>query len=157
VKRGTVVFWSDEGKAELPGTAIRIVVSLGHAPVGVPVVPTTDTYAQASQLLSSLGFHPVKKTAYSSSVSAGDVISVSPSSTAKPQPYGSTVTVTVSKGPQYVKVPNVLYDSYKKAVSILEQYGFKVSAPVHGGVVVDTFPGAGSMEPIGYTVDVFTV
>jgi len=157
IKSGIVVFWSDEGKSELPGTAIRIVVSLGHAPVAVPVVPSTDTYSAASKLLGSLGFHAVKKTAYSSSVSAGYVISVSPNSTEKPQPYGSTVTVTISKGPQYVKVPYVLYDSFKKARSILEKDGFKVAAPVAGGIVVDTYPGAGTLEPIGYTVDVFTV
>jgi len=157
IKSGIVIFWSDEGKSELPGTPIRIVVSLGHAPVAVPVVPSTDTFQEASQLLASFGFHAVKKTAYSSSVSAGYVISVSLSSTDPRQPYGATVTVIISKGPQYVKIPDVTGDSFRVARSILEKDGFKVRAPYAGGIVVDTYPSSGTYEPVGSIVHVFTV
>jgi serine/threonine-protein kinase len=156
VSKGTVIDWSPRNTSVLPGTTIQITVSEGPAPRDVPPVPAVDDYAQAVALLESQGFVPHEATAYSTSVAKDGVIEVTPSSSDGRQPFGSAVTVTISKGPRYFRIPNVSGESVGEARRQLQQLGFVVSV-LGAGTVVDTFPDIGTSEPQGSKITLFAV
>ena len=82
------------------GTTVTIVVSQGQKSVNVPSV-LGDTKDAASSKLTGEGLKVAVKEAYSDSVAAGKVISQSIAS-GKTVPAGTTVTITVSLGPEEV-------------------------------------------------------
>jgi serine/threonine-protein kinase len=67
-------------------------------------------------------------------------------------PVGSTVTITVSKGPHLYDVPDVTGESVEQARRVLADAGFQ--ARVIGGShqVIQQIPGAGAKERRGTTV-----
>jgi serine/threonine-protein kinase len=71
---------------------------------------------------------------------------------------GATVTLTVSKGPPLVTIPNVAGQAEADARQTLESLGFKVkskdefSTDVPRGQVIQTDPAAGKKLPKGETV-----
>ncbi|HKC27478.1 MAG TPA: PASTA domain-containing protein, partial [Jatrophihabitans sp.] len=85
---------------------ITIYVSSGPPMVDIPSVPQGTPFNQAAHTLhDSAGQFKVDRVdEYSDSVGDGEVISLSPSDKAR---KGSTITVTVSKGPEMVKVPDI--------------------------------------------------
>ena len=82
------------------GTTVTIVVSQGQKSVNVSSV-LGDTKDKASNKLTGAGLKVAVKEAYSDSVEAGKVISQSIAS-GKTVPAGTTVTITVSLGPEQV-------------------------------------------------------
>ncbi len=142
------------------GSTVTIVISKGHAPVAVPAVTgTSSSYTSASAALTAAGFVPSESRQYSNTVPAGQVMGTTPAPTAGPQPYGSTVTVAVSIGPQPVNVPNVLGHSVAAATHALEALGLRVAGPYgppHSTTVQSTAPAAGSSVLPGTTVDLYT-
>ena len=71
-------------------------------------------------------------------------------------PYGSTVTVTVSKGPPTTTVPNVIGDTVPQATTTLQDAGLTVSG-VQGnptGTVAGTNPATGNTVPTGSSVQI---
>jgi serine/threonine protein kinase/beta-lactam-binding protein with PASTA domain len=157
VPRTKIVSWSPQNQSVAPGTTVQLVVSQGPAPRPVPSVPQSYDYAQAEKLLSAEGFVPKQLEAYSTSVAAGDVISTSPDSASGPQSYGSTVIVTISKGPEYFRIPGLFGDSVQTASRRLEQLGFVPVPEGRGFVVVGTYPSSGQLEPQGSRVLLFVV
>jgi serine/threonine-protein kinase len=99
----------------------------------------------------------VKRTAYSLQVPADGVISTAPDPSSGVQPYGSTVTITISLGPKYVTIPNVEGDTVAQATHALERDGFNVKVAALGGFVFSTYPPIGTSAPQGTTVDIFAV
>ncbi|HKC27208.1 MAG TPA: Stk1 family PASTA domain-containing Ser/Thr kinase, partial [Jatrophihabitans sp.] len=85
---------------------ITIYVSSGPPIVDIPSIPQGTPFSQAAHTLrDSTGQFKVDRVdEYSDSVGNGEVISLSPSDTAR---KGSTITVNVSKGPEMVKVPDI--------------------------------------------------
>ena len=140
------------------GSTVQIITSKGHAPVDVPVVTGSgSTYGSASAALKAAGFVPKESTEYSSSVTKGEVIGTTPSASSGPQPYGSTVTVAVSEGPQPVDVPDVVGDSVSQATAALQAVGLQASEGYGvGDTVVFTLPAAGSQVLPGATVNLYT-
>jgi eukaryotic-like serine/threonine-protein kinase len=104
-------------------TTVRINVSSGPKPIGIPDV-RGSSYDSAASQLQGLGFAVGRKFAESDQAE-GIVIDESPAAgsfAAK----GSTVTLTVSKGPQTTGVPGVENLDEETAKQQLEASGFKV-------------------------------
>jgi serine/threonine-protein kinase len=126
------------------------------AVIGVP-------QAQAAAMLRAHGFGArVGSTVHDSAYAAGDVISTSPSGRAA---SGATIILTVSSGPETIKVPPVTGKSFADAVTALRAAGLTVSDQpqkvsqqgAQVGSVAGTNPPAGTMWPVNKTVYVEVV
>jgi eukaryotic-like serine/threonine-protein kinase len=142
------------------GSTVTIVTSKGHAPVAIPpVTGPNSSYASASAALSAAGFVPAEVKEYNDTVPAGQVLGTSPLPTAGPQPFGSTVSVDVSLGPQPVPIPNLAGRTVAAATKTLEALGFHAGGPYGppgATVVAATDPTAGSTALPGSTVNLYT-
>jgi beta-lactam-binding protein with PASTA domain/tRNA A-37 threonylcarbamoyl transferase component Bud32 len=115
------------GVGVLPDTKVDVLISKGHAPVKVPAVAKL-AYTQASDKLKAAHF-TVKPgdDAFSETVAKGSVIASSPAA-GHTAPYGSTVTLVVSKGPEMVTVPDVEGLKLSEAISLLNDKGLSFDA-----------------------------
>ncbi len=160
VPTGGVLGTSPTGSA-LYGSSVVVILSKGHAPVAIPpVTGPTSTFASAQAALSAAGFTSTQATAYSPTVPAGQVIGTTPPASAGLQPFGSSVTVTVSKGPQPVVIPNVVGKSVAAATSALQGLGLTVAGPYGppgSSTVLSTDPAAGASVQPGTTVNLYTL
>ena len=121
--------------------------------VGIP-------YAQASSELQAKGFK-VERVDQDSNEPADTVLRQDPRANAT-APKGSTITLTVSKGPQTTQVPDVTTLDADTAQSTLEQSGFKVKVmkqptndPSQENVVLDQKPAPNTQANPGSTVTIF--
>jgi eukaryotic-like serine/threonine-protein kinase len=141
-------------------TKVRINVSSGPKPISIPDT-RGSTYASASSQLQALGFAVARAPdVYSNAAAAGIVIDQQPSGGTS-APKGSTITLTVSKGPQTKGVPNVENTDQQTATSQLQSSGFKVrvqhqdtSDPTLQGIVLSQTPGGGTQANPGSTVTI---
>ncbi|HEY8018474.1 MAG TPA: PASTA domain-containing protein, partial [Actinomycetota bacterium] len=96
---------------------------------------------------------------FSNDVEEGRVISQSPSGAEAPS--GSTITLTVSKGPEQFPAPNFGGLSTSGARALAEQYGllltFKTVPGTTGSVVFSQSPGVGVTVRYGDTITLFMV
>ena len=144
------------------GSTVTIITSKGHAPVAIPTVTGAgSTYAIASAALTAAGFVPAQAKQYSATVSTGQVIGTTPAPSAGPQPFGSTVTVDLSQGPQPVTIPtSVVGESVAAATAALEALGLHVAGPYGppgSTTVLSTDPAVGSSVLPGTTVNIYTL
>ena len=160
VPAGEVINWSYDKKLYPKvapyGSTILIAVSKGLPPVRLPSL-AGKTYTQAAQTLSGYGLVVKETRVYSTTVPAGEVVSTTPApgTTAF---VGSSVTVTVSLGPQFVTVPTVVGATASQASSTIQAAGLSVGA-VYGpstGVVFTTDPLAGQSEKLGTAIALYT-
>ncbi|HVB92163.1 MAG TPA: PASTA domain-containing protein, partial [Acidimicrobiales bacterium] len=158
---GQLIIWSIDATSNpnrAPyGSTITLVPSEGHAPVPVPVLPSTYTFDQALAALQAVGLTATQASDSSATVPAGQIISTSPASGAM-APYGSAVTVTVSTGPAMVAVPNVTDDTVSQATSVLQGAGLTVSGVTGSpnGLVKRTDPPQDTSVPSGSSVQIYT-
>jgi eukaryotic-like serine/threonine-protein kinase len=112
------------GVVVVSGSSVRINVSSGPKPVAVPSV-VGQSYDSAAAQLQSAGF-TVGRVDVDSDQPAGQVVDQSPpgNSTAS---KGSSVTLSVSKGPTTVTVPDVSLQTGPDARATLTAAGFKVA------------------------------
>jgi serine/threonine-protein kinase len=112
------------GVVVLSGASVRINVSSGPKPVAVPSVIGLS-YDSAAAQLQSAGF-TVGRVDVDSNQPAGQVVDQTPpgNSTAS---KGSSVTLSVSKGPTTVTVPDVSLQTVADARTTLKAAGFKVA------------------------------
>ncbi|MDH6115896.1 beta-lactam-binding protein with PASTA domain/serine/threonine protein kinase [Kitasatospora sp. GAS204A] len=157
VPQGSVISTAPAAGQPLPVNApVALVVSKGPAPVAVPDT-TGLAVADAQSKLIAAGFKVALATdqSYSDSVAAGSVAAQDVTGTAAP---GSTVTLTLSKGPQPVPVPSVTGMNESDATKALTAAGFKVrsSGLNFFGLsnVSGQSPTAGTMLPKGSTVTI---
>jgi eukaryotic-like serine/threonine-protein kinase len=159
VVAGAVITSVPTGSAPY-GSTVTIVTSKGHAPVVVPpVTGPNSSYASASAALTAAGFVPAENKEYNNTVPAGQVLGTSPAPTDGPQPYGSTVAVDVSLGPQPVPIPNLAGRSVAAATKALQGLGFHAGGPYGppgATTVAATDPTAGSTALPGSTVNLYT-
>ena len=110
---------------------------------------------QALNELNNLGAKVLSKYEYSDTVPAGNIISQDPDGSA-PIAKGATVTITISKGPSSISIPNVKSLDLQAATKILENLGFVVNHKSIGTrknkVVIGVSPKVGSMAKPGSTV-----
>jgi serine/threonine-protein kinase len=140
-------------------TNVRINVSSGPKPISIPDV-RGSSYDSAASQLQALGFAVARNDVQSNQAAAGIVIAQAPSggnSAAK----GSTITLTVSKGPQTKGVPNVEGSDQQGATSQLQASGFTVRVqsqnttdPTLDGIVLSQTPGGGAQAKPGATVTI---
>lgn len=134
-----------------PGTVVTLAVSKGRQPVAVgDWVGTQLEQVQAE--LEERGLQvSLAGTEFSSRVTQGAVLSQDPAQGTLFA--GDTVTVTVSKGPDLVKVPNVRGETTADAQAALERAGFSVKTNrIAGGLfgtAHSTAPAAGKGAPRG--------
>src|SRR5512133_887495 len=144
------------GKVIEKGSRVRINVSSGPADVTVPSVIGLS-FDQASAALQGQGF-AVSRKDVESDRPKDTVVDQSPSGSA---PKGSTIQLSVSKGPKQSTVPDVTSQDEASARSTLESAGFKVSVqhqdvsdPGLEGIVLSQNPTPNSSAPQGSKVTI---
>ena len=144
------------GKVVEKGSAVRINYSSGPANVTVPSVIGLP-FDQASMTLRNQGFQ-VSRSDVDSDQAKGIVVDQSPSGSASP---GSTIQLSVSKGPKQSTVPDVTSQDEGSARSTLEQAGFTVTVthqsvtdPGLDGIVLSQSPTGNTKAPQGSTVKI---
>jgi len=127
-------------------TKVRVNVSKGPKPVAIPNGLVGQPYANVLGALQGAGFAVKRGPDAESDLPKDTVVSTDPPpGTAAPP--GSTVTVTVSKGPKTTGVPDVTSYSQDGATTTLESAGFKpvvittpTSDPTLDGFVISQDP-----------------
>jgi beta-lactam-binding protein with PASTA domain/predicted Ser/Thr protein kinase len=140
------------------GTTVRVNVSKGPTPIGVPPV-IGEPYDQAASEVQAAGFGVARKDV-DATEPAGTVVAQSPDAgtfAAK----GSVVTLSVSKGPKTAAVPDVSNLDEGTAVDTLKASGFKVTVvrqdttdPGEDGIVLSQTPLGGAQAKPGSTVTI---
>ena len=158
--QGTVTAQSPAaGLTVVEGTRVRINVSKGPKPVTVPSVVGLP-YDQAASELQSAGFN-VSRIDQDSDQAAGIVTDQTPSGGSNGS-KGSTVTLTVSKGPSTSAVPDVTSQDYAIAQTTLDNAGFRSKIVFEDtedqsmdGIVISQDPVGGSQEKPNTVVTLF--
>ncbi|MEV6244988.1 Stk1 family PASTA domain-containing Ser/Thr kinase [Streptomyces sp. NPDC051742] len=157
VAQGSVIGTDPEpGTERAPDSAVALLVSRG-APIDVPDV-TGETVADATALLQEDGLTVrVAPERIHSPEAAGTVAAQSLAEGSRAAD-GDTITLTVSKGPKQVEVPDVTGEKADDARTALEDAGFEVevkkSFPYLGDTVASQSVEGGSTAPEGSTVTI---
>jgi serine/threonine-protein kinase len=159
VPRGSVISARPaDGTQVRAGTAVALVVSKG-ARIDIPDV-TGDDEADARAELEDAGLK-VKIAAErvnSAEYDKGQVVRQTPKS-GGPAAEGDTVTLTLSKGPEMIEVPDVVGDSVDDARQALEGAGFEVDVDrglfgLFGDEVKSQSVEGGRTAPKGSTITI---
>lgn len=143
------------------GQPITIYVSSGPPIVDVPTISPGMPVSDAQTILRKAHFKTRTAQQYSDSVGIGEVISVDPADRAR---KFSTVTVTVSKGPEMVNVPDISTGaSVEDARRLLSKAGLQAEVKTYLGAagspstVIAVVPRSGTAVHTGSTVTVYAV
>ena len=153
------VLSQDPSTSQAPkGSEVRLVVSKGPPPVNLPNV-VGKMHDEATKRLEAQDFQVAIVEEFSNDIEEGRVISQAPSGAQAP--YGSTITLTVSKGPEQFPAPNFGGLSKSGAQALADQYGllltFKTIPGTTGSVVYSQSPGVGVTVRYGDTISLFMV
>jgi eukaryotic-like serine/threonine-protein kinase len=157
---GTVTAQSlNAGTVVVEGTRVRINVSSGPRPITVPNVVNLP-YDQAAAELRSAGFGVVRIDV-ASDLGAGIVTDQDPIGGSESS-KGSTVTLSVSKGPVTSAVPDVTTQDVTIAQTTLEAAGFRTRVvlentddPSFDGIVISQDPVGGSQAKPNALITLF--
>jgi serine/threonine-protein kinase len=151
-----LAFSKPTGTSLAEGSVVDLTVSLGPLPDVVG-----EDFSQATQTLEALGLTVTSLEVFNDDVSAGRVVSITVSS--DPLPESGSVTLNVSKGPEFITLPNVVGETVAAAKNALESLGFTVLVDTDQlssrfGVVKVTRqnPAASSRVRVGTQVTIFT-
>ncbi len=133
------------------GATITLIPSLGPPLVPVPNI-VGATLADATKALRKAHLTLGDPKQVFSDAPIGQILSQSQDGTA---PRGSSIDVTISKGPAPVKVPNVVGSTLEDAKQALEAAGFVVSDPpktkfsteADWNTVIAQTPASGKLQP----------
>ncbi|MFG2548733.1 Stk1 family PASTA domain-containing Ser/Thr kinase [Streptomyces sp. NPDC048581] len=158
VTRGSVIS-SDpgDGTKVRSGAAVALTVSKG-SPVDIPDV-TGGSLADARAELQEAGLKvKVASARVNSEFDAGQVARQSPADGGQAA-EGDTVTLTLSKGPEMIEVPDVVGDSVDDAKAELEAAGFQVDEDrgllgLFGDTVKKQSVDSGETAPKGSTITI---
>ena len=146
------------GKQVVKGEKVRINVSEGPKPIGVPPVVGVP-YEQAAATLQGTGF-AVARRDVESNEPKGVVVQMDPPANTLAS-KGSTITLFVAKGPKTLAVPDVTSYSRADAIATLRNSGFKVLVQVvdtsdssQDGIVLTETPNPGDPAKPGATVTI---
>jgi serine/threonine protein kinase len=140
------------------GTTVRLNVSTGPKTVGVPSV-VGEQYASAQSALQGAGFK-VTRSDVANAAPVDQVVAQSPGAGSSASP-GSTITLSVSTGPQESAVPSVTGDDQPTATQLLQTAGFTVPVveqdvtdPQQDGIVLNQSPPSGTKLKQGAAVTI---
>jgi beta-lactam-binding protein with PASTA domain len=140
------------------GTRVQINVSRGRRPLTIPSVIDLP-YESAESALQGAGFNVARRDV-DSTEPAGTVVDQQPGAGVT-APAGTTVTVSVSKGPVEQPVPDVVNQAEGDAVATLEASGFTANVvreatedPALEGFVIRQDPPGGRRAPRGSAVTI---
>ncbi|MFK4225410.1 Stk1 family PASTA domain-containing Ser/Thr kinase [Streptomyces sp. NPDC019890] len=159
IEQGSVISTEPAaGTGRSPDSAVALVVSRG-APVDVPDV-TGESVEDATSKLEGAGFKvKVAAEQINSPEEAGTIAEQSATEGAQ-LARGDTITLTVSKGPRMVEVPDVVGMKADEATDKLKSAGFEVkvekSFPFLGDTVESQSVAAGEQAPEGSTITIKT-
>jgi beta-lactam-binding protein with PASTA domain/serine/threonine protein kinase len=159
IAQGSVISTDPEaGSGRSPDTAVALVVSKG-APIDIPDV-TGESVQDATSELEEAGLKVrVAAKRINSPEGAGSVAKQSAAEGTQ-LARGDTITLTVSKGPRMIDVPDVVGDKVDKATSKLESAGFEVKVernfPFLGDKVESQSVAGGDQAPEGSTITIKT-
>jgi serine/threonine-protein kinase len=158
VAKGAVISSKPEaGTERRAGSAVSLVVSKG-SPVDVPDV-TGDDLDDARAELEEAGLKvKISAVEINSEYDKGQVAAQSPGA-GKQAAEGDTVTLTLSKGPEMVEVPDVVGASVDDAKKLLEESGFEVKEDrgllgLFGDTVKSQSVEGGETAPKGSTITI---
>jgi serine/threonine-protein kinase len=163
VPKGEVIGTDPAAGQRVPAaTTITVITSLGPPIVAVPDIPAGTPLADAKSTLrhsaGKFGVQVVEE--YSDSIGEGEVISLQPNDRAV---KGSTITVTVSKGPEMVSVPDIsMGEPVAEAEQALRDAHLVPDVRPFGGLgkpvsVLAISPSAGTRVHSGSTVVVYAL
>jgi eukaryotic-like serine/threonine-protein kinase len=155
VEAGRVIRTSPSPETPLRRDApVTLVISRGPEPLSIPSVVGLEV-TQATTTLEGLGLTVARTDAFSDTVPPNAVISQDP----QPGPghRGDTVNLVVSKGPEFIPVPDVVRMGEEEATKTLTDAGFQVEvrqAPLYVGmnVIASQTPAAGESARVGSTI-----
>ncbi|MEU9668087.1 Stk1 family PASTA domain-containing Ser/Thr kinase [Streptomyces bobili] len=158
VLKGFVISSSpDAGTERRAGSAVSLVVSKG-VPIDVPDVTGQDLDDARAELEKAGLVVEISTSEINSEFDKGQVAAQSPGED-KQVADGDTVTLTLSKGPEMVEVPDVVGASVDDARTELEEAGFEVEEDrgllgLFGDTVKSQSVDAGETAPKGSTVTI---
>ncbi|MFF5956793.1 Stk1 family PASTA domain-containing Ser/Thr kinase [Streptomyces luteogriseus] len=159
VPRGSVISARPaDGTKVRAGTAVALVVSKG-APIDIPDVTGSDEADARSELTEAgLKVKIATERVTSSEYDKGQVVGQTPKSGGRAA-EGDTVTLTLSKGPEMIEVPDVVGDSVDDARQALEGAGFEVDEDrglfgIFGDEVKSQSVEGGRTAPKGSTITI---
>jgi serine/threonine protein kinase/beta-lactam-binding protein with PASTA domain len=134
------------------GTKVNLAVSRGRKPIKVTDF-TGRPAGEAEAALKDAGFKVVTTEAFDDDVSKGNVVSQAPDGGTLFK--NDTVTLTVSKGPRLIRVPDVVGMPKTEAARALKKAGFKVQSFGVGEYTVQSqSPRQGSKRTKGSTITI---
>ena len=140
------------------GSEVQLVLSKGPPPVNLPNV-VGKMRDEATRRLEAQDFGVAITEEFSNDIEEGRVMSQSPSGAEAP--YGSTITLTVSKGPEQFPAPDFRGLSRSAAQALADRYGltpnFQTVPGTTGSVVFSQSPGVGVTVRYGDTITLFMV
>jgi serine/threonine-protein kinase len=145
----------------LEETIVQVVVSDGIKYSQVLSV-VREGYDSAYESLIQAGFDVEVNYQFNEFIAVGKIITQEPAANTE-VPEGSTVTITVSKGPEevYVTVPNVIGETEQNAATLLELEGMKLGnitylydEDVEKDKIISMSTDPGTSVKEGYIVDV---
>jgi len=149
-------FSKPSGTLLTEGSVLDLQLSLGPLP---EVAGTNST--RATETLEALGLTVTAVQVFSDAVGAGQVVALE--ALVDPLPESASVTLKVSKGPEFVTMPNVVGETVAAAQNALKSLGLLVTVDTDQlssrfGVVKVTKqnPAASSRVRVGTQVTVFT-
>ncbi|WAX80484.1 Stk1 family PASTA domain-containing Ser/Thr kinase [Streptomyces sp. KMM 9044] len=156
VAKGSVISTGPAGGTEVrAGSAVALTVSRGN-PVDIPEVTGEDLQDARAELEEAGLEVEVATGRITSEHEAGRVARQSPDAGGEAV-EGDTVTLTLSKGPEMVEVPDVVGDGVDKATRTLEAAGFRVEEDrgllgLFGDTVDEQSVAGGDTAPKGSTI-----
>jgi serine/threonine-protein kinase len=140
------------------GTTVTLSVSKGEETFAIPDV-VGQWQTPAARYIESQGFNAVT-TDVNSDEPVGQVVDQSPSGGTSAT-HGTTVTLSVSKGPETANVPDVVSLDRESAIASLQGAGFKVDVqkeptldPNEDNTVSGQAPDGNTSAPTGSTVTI---
>ncbi len=160
VPKGEVISTSPvDGTTVQKGSRVHLIVSSGPVQVKVPDV-TNQTTAAAHSTLRNAGFS-FTDNQVDNAAPKGTVISQDPVGGTTVD-KGTSVTLTISKGPNTAKVPDVTGQTQAQATATLQAAGFQVQAKpkvtkdqAQNGLVIHQRPAVGTQLKKGRTVVIY--